>query len=154
MSGKRVFIATCPTIDDEMDARVAKHQQERSSREWDTIEEPTNLCDTIRAHPEYGVYLIDCITLWINNLLYEAQKCDTILSEENITSECERLIKEIKDLTGCIVIVTNEVGMGIIPGDEITRKYRDLVGRANQVLAHAADKVIMISCGIPLTLKD
>ena len=120
---------------------------------WDTIEETSDLAGVLDVSKNYDVYLIDCLTLWINNLMYDGSQKGTVYDEDCIEKECRKLIACFKKTNSTVILVTNEVGMSIIPADPETRLYRDLIGRANQILAEAADKVVLISCGIPLTLK-
>ncbi len=151
---KKVFIATCPVFDSEMDTRIAKHKREREGKDWHTIEEETDLDLAIEKNAHYDVILIDCLTLWINNLLYASQREKRSISEKEIESLCAKIIKISKQHSGTIFFVTNEIGSGIVPDNETARHYRDLVGRCNQSMATGADEVILVSCGIPLTLKS
>ncbi|MBF0431398.1 MAG: bifunctional adenosylcobinamide kinase/adenosylcobinamide-phosphate guanylyltransferase [Fibrobacteria bacterium] len=153
LSGKRAFIATCPKVDEEMDARIKRHQADRSPELWTTIEEPVNLNKVFRTMGIYEVFLLDCITLWVNNLMYEGNKIGKKYSEDNITEKCREWIATVKNLDCTLIVVTNEVGMSVIPADPETRLYRDLIGRANQVIAEAADKVALVACGQTLYLK-
>lgn len=152
ISSERVFIATCPHLDVEMSERVKRHIREREGRGWKTIEEEIELA---RLFPEkvkkMEVVLIDCITLWVNNILF-------LLGEENVDDYkikelCALLLDGIGEYQGVVICVTNEVGMGVVPENKLARKYRDLVGTCNQLLAKFADEVILISCGVPLSIK-
>jgi adenosylcobinamide kinase/adenosylcobinamide-phosphate guanylyltransferase len=149
LSPSRLYVATCPVIDDEMRRRIELHREARRGRGWETIEEPRDLCDMFRRHEKYGVLLVDCISLWINNLMYAAPSCD----ESDVARQCEELTNAAAAHRGAVVFVSNEVGMGIVPENAQARQYRDLLGRANQVIAARADRVTLISCGIPLHLK-
>ncbi len=153
LPGSRAFVATCPNVDQEMEARIRKHRQNRSPELWHTIEETVSLEKVIQTHPRHDVYLIDCLTLWINNLMYEGHQKDITYTEDEMERRCKQLIKVLKDSKARIIIITNEVGMSIIPDNPETRLYRDLIGRVNQVVAEVADKVILISCGLPIVLK-
>ena len=144
---RKIFIATCLPQDDEMKKRVAKHQAARS-RSWTTVEEPLRLPETIiQNSPRADVILVDCMTLWVNNLLMETD------DEKQIEETISRLTDTLDKSTGCIVIVSNEVGTGIVPENKLARQYRDIIGRANQAVAKAADKVIWMVAGIPVTIK-
>jgi len=150
----RVYIATCPVIDAEMDERVAKHKRQREGKNWQTVEEETELGSAIEKNIHHDVILVDCLTLWINNLLYAAQKQKKVISEPEIEVLCSKIIEISKQHPGNIFFVTNEIGSGIVPDNEAARCYRDLVGRCNQCIAGGADEVVFVSCGIPLTLKS
>jgi len=154
LPGPRAFIATCLAIDDEMRERVRKHQQSRLKFSWETIEEPFDPASTLRDHPQFNVYLIDCLTLWLNNLLYRAREQGQTLSEEQAAAMAEELVEASVSASGSVILVTNEVGSGIVPENQDARLFRDLVGSCNQVIARAAKEVVLVSCGLPLKLKD
>ncbi len=152
-AGPRFFVATCPCIDQEMEERIRRHQQERAGRGWQVLEEEVALAQTVRACEPGAVVLVDCLTLWINNLMYLFEKSDKSFSDNDLDGHCQELLQAIADRPGTAICVTNEVGMGIVPEYPAARLYRDLVGRCNRLLAAAADEVIMVSCGLPLYLK-
>ena len=154
MSIHRVFIATCPVIDDEMSERIRKHRQLRDERTWRTIEETLDIAGAIDSSHEFPVALIDCLTLWINNLMYRAEKDNTVITETTVTMECLRVITAAKQHPGFVLFVTNEVGMGIVPENTQARLYRDLAGRCNQVFAEACDSVVLMVSGLPLEIKN
>lgn len=154
MPGPRVFIATCPIIDEEMAERIRKHKEARSHGSWHTIEETIDLVRALHNASEYRVSLIDCLTLWINNLIYDAGRNGEELMEEEIADHCQKLLGVCRLLPGIIIFVTNEVGMGIVPDNPVSRRYRDLVGRCNQIMAADADTVILLTCGLPIKLKE
>jgi adenosylcobinamide kinase / adenosylcobinamide-phosphate guanylyltransferase len=147
-----VFVATCPITDDEMADRIRKHRDRRSSK-WITIEEPVLLSKAVGEQSNAGVILIDCVTLWINNLLYNAEKQNKTISEADIERLCGELAASCRVVQSTVIIVTNEIGSGIVPENKSTRLYRDLVGKANQVIASYADEVYFVACGLPLALK-
>ncbi len=155
LPGQRLFIATCPTVDREMGERVRRHREERRGRGWETIEEERDL-GKVLAGPgrDYAVLLIDCLTLWVNNLLHDHQ---TVAGEEftdrHLAEHCRLCLQAVEDHPGTLIWVTNEVGQGIVPDNPLARQYRDLVGTANQFLGKTADEVILVSCGIALPLK-
>jgi adenosylcobinamide kinase / adenosylcobinamide-phosphate guanylyltransferase len=153
LNSSRVFIATCPVIDEEMSGRIQKHQQERRGRGWHTIEEPLNIAEAIENATEYSTVLVDCLTLWINNLLYFSENNNQALSEADIAAECERLMAACRKHVGTIFFVTNEVGMGIVPENALARLYRDLVGRCNQIIANACYRVVLMVSGQPIEIK-
>lgn len=154
ISDSRCFIATCPVIDPEMDSRIQAHKDERVGRGWHSVEEEAAIEELlINSCGKYEVVLIDCLTLWVNNLMYEAEKREATFDENEIRERAELLLASIEKYEGTVVCVTNEVGMGIVPDNALARKYRDLVGSCNRYLAKKADEVILVSCGIPLSLK-
>ncbi len=144
---RKIFIATCVPQDDEMMQRVARHQKERSQT-WVTIEAPLDLPGAISENsPKADVVLVDCLTLWVSNLLME------IGNEKKIEDTISQLIKAIEKATCPIVLVSNEVGSGIVPENKLARQYRDIIGLANQAVARTAGKVIWMVAGIPITVK-
>lgn len=153
LSGQRTYIATCPIIDDEMRQRIAKHRQERSGQGWMTVEEPVELIQALRNCHESSVVLVDCLTLWINNLLYHAESRQETVCEEDVADLCRQVAEVGREGERTIIFVTNELGMGLVPADKTSRLYRDLVGRCNQTLAALADEVVFVVSGHPLILK-
>lgn len=139
-----VFIATAQAFDDEMRDRIARHRADRGG-EWETVEAPLDLARAITAHagPD-RVLLIDCLTLWVTNLL---------LGDRDIASETDALIKVLENATCPIIFVANEVGLGIVPDNALARRFRDAAGTVNQRIAAAADEVQFLAAGLPLTLK-
>ena len=154
ISPRRVFIATCPVIDDEMRERIRKHREAREERNWHTIEEPLDIAGAIDSSHDFPVALIDCLTLWINNLMYRAEKDSVVITETDIVMECRRVIDAAKRHPGAVLFVTNEVGMGIIPENTQARLYRDLAGRCNQVMAEASGRVVLMVSGLPMEIKN
>ncbi len=144
---KKVYLATCEPLDEEMVNRIEDHKRMRGA-EWETVEEPIGIIDKIRRYgKEAEVILLDCITLWISNLLL---KWD---DDSRIIEEIERLRLAIREIGASAILVSNEVGMGIVPADRLSRRFRDLSGMANQKLGEASDQVIFMVSGIPLYLK-
>ncbi len=144
---KKLFLATCEVLDEEMARRVENHKKVRGP-EWTTIEEPVDIIKKIREYGRDGeVILIDCLTLWLYNLL---MKWDNDL---RVIDETEKLIDNVKQSPTSIILVSNEVGMGIVPADPLSRRYRDLLGMMNQRIAEALDTVIFMVSGIPIFLK-
>ena len=153
-----LFVATAEPGDDEMRQRITRHQQERPAT-WQTLEVTTNLGSHIapRIGPAQTV-IIDCITLLINNILGQRGE----LADEGINADLieKAVMAEVNELVDCIhrvpadfIIVTNEVGLGLVPASNISRLYRDLLGRANQILAQHADEVYLMAAGIPVLIK-
>jgi len=144
---KKIFIATCLPQDDEMKQRVAKHQTARSQN-WITVEEPLHLPEAILQNSRRAeVILIDCLTLWVNNLLMETD------DEKQLEQTISQLINTLEKTTRPIVLVSNEVGTGIVPENKLARQYRDIIGLVNQAVAKTASKVIWMVAGIPVTVK-
>ena len=151
--GRRAYLATCPQIDGEMAQRIALHQQQRAEKQWKTIEAPLHLSEAVQQTKNFDVLLIDCLTLWINNLLYQAEKNSDFLSEQQIVDYCYELVKVCRQREQTVIFVTDELGMGLVPADAISRHYRDCLGRCNQTMAKLSDEAIFIVSGLPLTLK-
>ncbi|MDQ7783415.1 MAG: bifunctional adenosylcobinamide kinase/adenosylcobinamide-phosphate guanylyltransferase [Desulfomonilaceae bacterium] len=153
LPGPRVFVATCPVVDEETAERIERHRRERSESLWDTVEEPMHPAPVVRESGRYKVVLIDCLTLWINNIMYRAHQSGERFNEDDMIAKAAELIEACSATNGTVIIVTNEVGSGIVPEDKVSRLYRDLVGRCNRLIARHADAVTLVSCGIPLELK-
>ena len=151
--GRRAYLATCPPIDAEMDQRIALHQQQRTGKGWETIEASLDLAGAVERAQNFDVLLIDCLTLWINNLLYEAEKKGTPFTELAISKQCTELVNICRKRNQTIIFVSNELGMGLVPADSTSRRYRDCLGRCNQTIAKLADEAVFMVSGIPLTLK-
>ncbi len=144
---RRVFIATSMPCDDEMKARVARHRAERGA-EWTTVEAPLALSEAIAENTRSGcVVLVDCLTLWISNLLLETG------SPAKVETRILRLIGTLAQAACPVLLVSNEVGAGIVPENTLAREFRDLAGTANQAVAAAADRVVWVVAGIPVTIK-
>ncbi|CAM2066279.1 bifunctional adenosylcobinamide kinase/adenosylcobinamide-phosphate guanylyltransferase [Sulfidibacter corallicola] len=147
----RAFLATCPRMDDEMAARIERHQKEREADQWHTVEEETNLSKALTALESYPVIVLDCLTLWINNLLYH--QGTLALPEERMAELTEEFVTKCETQSGHLIVVTNETGLGITPTNDLARHFRDLVGRCNQIFASRADQVVLMVSGIPVTIK-
>jgi adenosylcobinamide kinase / adenosylcobinamide-phosphate guanylyltransferase len=150
----RVFVATCPVTDDEMRRRIEQHRLSRRDRGWETVEEQLDLAGVLRRHTEHNVLLVDCVTLWINNLMYQAEQTSRDLTEADVAERCRQMLEAAARCRGTVLFVTNEVGLGVVPENPQARLYRDLTGRANQIIAEQADMVTLVCCGIPLHLKE
>lgn len=154
-SGKSVtFLATAQALDNEMSIRIQKHRAERPST-WETLEIPFG----ISSHVEQiktDIVILDCITLLVSNVLMQFVKDDLVdegLFTQAIQNEVKDLIESIHSGTQEWIIISNEVGLGLVPPYQMGRVYRDLLGWANQQLARAADKVIWMVAGIPTVIK-
>jgi adenosylcobinamide kinase/adenosylcobinamide-phosphate guanylyltransferase len=139
-----VYLATAEAGDGEMAERIARHRQRRGPR-WRTIEEPLDLVGALQraVQPEQPV-VVDCLTLWLSNLLAAGR---------DIAAETARLKDAFASLTGPVILVANEVGLGIVPPTPLGRVFRDDAGRLNQAIAQAADRVVFVVAGLPLTVK-
>lgn len=149
IEGKRYFIATAQAFDDEMVDRIKRHQEERGNQ-WNTIEETVDICERIKEiDSEDAIVLIDCLTLWLSNL-YMKYESDV----DRVYDEIEKLISTISKIKGRLVLVSNEVGMGIVPENKLARLYRDASGAMNRKVADKADKVVISFAGLPVVLKE
>ena len=143
-AGELLFIATAEALDPEMAARIARHRADRGPR-WATREEPLDLVATLEGLARPGrVVLVDCITLWLSNLIHAARAPE---------AEVSALATAVPSLCGPAILVSNEVGLGIAPATELGREFRDLQGRANIALAAACDVVVAMTAGLPRLVK-
>ena len=154
LPSRRLFVATCPVTDEEMRLRIEMHQQSRLDRGWETVEEQVELATVLRHYADYEVVLVDCLTLWVNNLMYDAEQAGRQISERDTAETCRELLAVARQRCGTVIFVTNEVGLGVVPDNAVARRYRDLVGQANQAVAAEADTVTLLTCGIPWHLKS
>ena len=146
------YLATAQTLDHEMDDRVRRHR-ERRGVEWDTIEEPIHLSQALaRCDGQYKVILVDCVTLWLSNLLFSYEENGENV-EERINEDLQRLKSTLQGMATPVILVSNEVGMGIVPDNALARMFRDIAGTTNQILADTAHEVHVVISGIPLKLK-
>jgi adenosylcobinamide kinase/adenosylcobinamide-phosphate guanylyltransferase len=144
---EKIFIATCVPQDEEMNQRVTNHQRQRG-REWKTVEAPVKLPQAIADHAQVNtVVVVDCLTLWMNNLLMKHE--DVHRAEGQITE----LTRAIEAVDCPVLLVSNEVGTGIVPENKLARVYRDLIGTVNQAVAKSADTVVWVVAGIAVTIK-
>ena len=150
---RRLYIATAPVLDAEMEERIVRHRQERAQRKWATCEETLDLVRAFGEHTGFDSVLCDCLTLWVNNLLYQTEQQEKTMGEDDITQLAQEVVKAARQYPGVVHFVTNEVGLGIVPADALSRRFRDLAGRCNQLMAEAADEVYFVVSGIPLKIK-
>ncbi len=144
----KAFIATAQAIDDEMRARIKKHREDRGG-EFHTVEEPFDLAHAVRSlPPDTDVAVIDCLTAWLGNLVHRHE------GEAHGFPEVPAFVEAVRDPPCDLIIVTNEVGMGIVPANELARRFRDLAGTVNQAIATLADKVVLMVSGIAVVIKD
>ena len=153
LPGRRLYVATCPAIDDELLARIAAHRESRRGRGWETVEERQDLAGVFRRHAEYAVLLVDCVTLWVNNLMYAAEPSGRQVEEADAVAACLPMLDAAQSRSGDVIFVTNEVGLGVVPDNPAARRYRDLVGRVNQAIAARAETVTLVVCGIAWNVK-
>jgi adenosylcobinamide kinase/adenosylcobinamide-phosphate guanylyltransferase len=141
---RRIFVATAQAFDDEMRDRIARHQADRDHG-WATLEAPFDLAPILaRYSAPDTILLVDCLTLWVTNLL---------LADRDIPAETATLIDALRAAAGPVILVSNEVGFGIVPDNELARRFRDHAGIVNQCIAAAADEIQLIVAGLPMQLK-
>jgi adenosylcobinamide kinase/adenosylcobinamide-phosphate guanylyltransferase len=144
-AGPWLYVATAFASDEEMEHRIARHQARRGAR-WRTVEAPRQVAATL-ANPEAAGVLVDCVTLWLTNLLLDGA------SDDDLTAAADELGAAARACAAPVVLVTNEVGGGIVPDNPLARRFRDIAGIVNQRLAAAADEVVLVACGLPLRLR-
>lgn len=148
IGNKKIFMATSVPTDNEMDARVVKHQKERGDA-WQTAEIPLNIPTAIsELSLSADVILVDCLTLWVSNLMFNN------FDEQGILNMTQSLQDALKVSSIPLFLVSNEVGTGIVPENALARKFRDMAGMVNQEIAKVANKVIYMVAGIPMTIKN
>ena len=146
MGERRLYIATAEAKDEEMSERIAAHQRRRG-KEWDTLEAPLELAEAVIAQRgKIDCAVVDCLTLWISNLLIARDETHAI-------KKVDQLLATLPRLDFGIFFVTNEVGWGIVPDNPLARKFRDLTGWTHQRLAQAADEVILMVAGVQMVVK-
>lgn len=150
--GRRVlYVATAQPGDAEMRQRVEMHRARRPAH-WRTLEEPLNVADAVAPHlPSVDTVLLDCMTLWASNILLAEE--NAARAEERLMGEIERLVERCRQGNVTLLVVSNEVGQGVVPAYPLGRQFRDVLGRANQLLARSADAVLYCIAGIPIELK-
>ena len=137
------YIATAQAYDDEMRERIAEHRARRPAG-WQTIDAPLDLAEAIAAQPAGRPILVDCLTLWLTNLL---------LAERDIAIATGELVAACREASGPVVLVSNEVGLGIVPDNALARRFRDEAGRLHQRLAAQAGRVVFMVAGLPMQVK-
>jgi adenosylcobinamide kinase/adenosylcobinamide-phosphate guanylyltransferase len=149
-----LFVATAEAWDEEMTHRIAVHRQARPDQ-WQTIESPRQVGNAIRAASPAKVVVVDCLTLLVSNVLLALGDNPTAHSAgAAIDHEINGLIEAASQTLGSVIIVTNEVGLGIVPANRLARLYRDLLGRANMALAQESGQVYLLVSGLPLEIKS
>ena len=142
-SAPPLYVATAEAVDAEMRDRIARHRADRGTG-WRTVEAPADPAAAIAAAAEAGAVLLDCLTIWAATLMHLKRDPDT---------ETARLVAAARDLGRPVVMVANEVGLGIVPDNALARRFRDVAGRMNQQVAAAADRVIFVAAGLPLAFE-
>lgn len=142
------FIATCQALDSEMKKRIKLHMESRPSH-WQTLEEYNDISSALnRLETKANCVIIDCLTLFISNLMLSGS------NQDNISNRASRLLAHLKTIKPDCIIVSNEVGLGIVPNNKLARDFRDIAGKVNQIFAKEADKVIFMVAGIPMLVKE
>jgi adenosylcobinamide kinase/adenosylcobinamide-phosphate guanylyltransferase len=145
---RKLFMATCRPGDEEMRRRIKEHQKARGD-DWQTVEISTALPEALVSHSRQGdVILVDCLTLWASNLLADGA------SQEEILARADALTKAIDEVPCSVILVSNEVGTGIVPENELARMFRDVAGLVNQKVAACANRVVWMVAGVPVTIKQ
>lgn len=139
----RVYLATAQAFDDEMKTKVAAHLAQRGS-DWTTIEEPVDVASRLTERDTDQILLLDCVTLWLSNI---------ILAERDEAADSAALMKALEDAPCPVVVVSNEVGLGIVPDNALSRRFRGAQGQLNQALAAQAGLVVNVVAGLPQILK-
>jgi len=138
-----IYVATAQALDDEMAGRIADHRSRRDGR-WRTVDAPDDLAGALAAVPAGAAVLVDCLTLWLSNRL---------LAGVDVDAEVAVFEQALDRRAGPMVLVSNEVGFGIVPDNALARRFRDLQGRLNQRVAARADRAVLMVAGLPLTVK-
>lgn len=144
---RKAFLATGEPLDDEMKVRIARHRAQRSP-DWVTIEEPIEIAARLEAMAErFDLVVVDCLTLWLTNLIMRGVGADEVLRRT------DRMLASARAVKGWVVFVSNEVGLGIVPAEALSRSFRDMAGLVNQRVAREADEVYLLVAGLPITVK-
>lgn len=147
--GKVAFIATASAGDEEMERRILMHKKSRPEK-WTTIEEPRDIASAITSAHGYDIVIIDCLTLLLSNLICE---CSDLDETDWILEEVKKIAESARDFEGKVIVISNEVGMGIVPENRLAREFRDLAGKANQIMAKSADRIYVCFSGITIQIK-
>lgn len=153
LGGGRTFIATAPALDDEMRERIRRHQSERGGRGWKTVEEETRLAGAVSDCPPGDAVLVDCLTLWVNNIMHYESLAGKNPGEDDLAALASAFADAASARDGVTVAVANEVGLGVAPDNALARRFRDLAGRVNQTVAARADEVYFMVAGLPTRIR-
>ncbi|MCE0496302.1 bifunctional adenosylcobinamide kinase/adenosylcobinamide-phosphate guanylyltransferase [Vibrio salinus] len=143
------YVATAIAFDAEMKERITEHQKRRGS-EWIEHECPTELASKLQTFQRSDVVLVDCLTIWLNNIIYND---GNDISQNEVQDKVQELVRVLSDSEASYVLVSNEVGLGVVPMGKITRLFVDNAGWMNQAIAGVVDNVFLVSAGLPLVLK-
>lgn len=152
LGGKVIYLATAQALDPEMEERINRHRQHRPN-EWTTIEEPLEAVSVIAGFQSGTTVLLDCLTLFLSNLFFKYEDLPADRQEQAIYAQIKDLAKTVKRSSANIIIVSNEIGFGLVPENNIARRFRDIAGNANQTVAAACDEVYLMVSGIPVRIK-
>lgn len=145
--GKHAYLATAQALDAEMVERIDQHRRRRGDA-WDTYEEPLAVGELVRKlSGRYGLVLLDCLTLWLSNVMARADQ------DAEIAKKVDDLAAALRSFDGSLVAVSNEVGLGIVPDNPLARRFRDLAGMMNQRIAAVADEAYFVAAGLPVKIK-
>ena len=143
----KIFLATAQAFDDEIKKRIGRHQEERDEN-FSTLEEPLYLSKALASAAPNSVIVIDCLTLWLNNLFFHFKE-----DEIRVMEQIDLFIKSLENATSHVIIISNESGWGIIPTNQLSRQFIERMGFLNQRIAAISDEVILIAAGLPLWVK-
>ncbi len=142
-TGTKIYLATAQAHDAEMEKRIEIHKKRRSEG-WETVEEPLDIAKIISGNQQPVTILVDCLTLWLSNLLHK---------EMDIPKEIDSLVDALKSTGANVILVSNEIGFGIVPENILAREFRDFAGLLHQMVAFTANEVVMVVAGIPVKIK-
>lgn len=147
LGGRHAYVATAQALDAEMAERIENHKKDRGDS-WETFEEPLDVAELIaKVQGDYQVMLFDCLTLWLSNVLARTDE------DANVMKRIHELVDRVRSAEMTSIIVSNEVGLGIVPDNPLARRFRDVAGILNQRMAQAADEVYFMAAGIPVRIK-
>ena len=156
--GKALFVATAQAFDDEMRRRIDVHRRERAAKDWETLESPLRVAEDIAAcfgrSMDYRAVVVDCLTVWVSNVLLtlaDDADAETLIGEQ--AEQLLRVLATLRNEGARVILVSNEVGLGIVPATSLGRRYRDALGRVNQLVAAMSDETLLMVAGLELRLK-
>ena len=143
--GRRLYVATCEFFDEEMESKIEKHKEERG-KEWDLVEEPVDIPGVLSRIKGYDTIVVDSVTVWVGNMLFRDMSRREILERVGETLKATECLKKV-------VFVSDEVGMGIVPENPVSRRFRSILGEVNQKIARSSEEVYVVFSGIPIKIK-